>query len=58
VLRHAKRKIFCLDASKLGRSTPHRVAPWQQLTTLVTDAAPKHLAEQGISLPSANLLGA
>jgi DeoR/GlpR family transcriptional regulator of sugar metabolism len=58
VLRHAKRKFFCLDASKLGRSTPHRVAPWQQLTTLVTDAAPKHLAEQGISLPSANLLGA
>jgi DeoR/GlpR family transcriptional regulator of sugar metabolism len=58
VLRHAKRKFFCLDASKLGRSTPHRVAPWQRLTTLVTDAAPKRLAEQGISLPAANLLRA
>jgi len=32
VLRHAKRVYFCLDASKLGRATPHRVAGWFPLS--------------------------
>jgi len=58
VLRQSARIYFCLDASKLGRATPHRVAPWKQLTALITDAAPKRLAAHGIVLPSARLLRA
>ncbi len=52
VLRQTNDIYFCLDASKLGRSTPHRVAPWKQLTALVTDALPKDLATHGIELPT------
>jgi DeoR/GlpR family transcriptional regulator of sugar metabolism len=58
VLRQTVRIYFCLDASKLGRSTPHRVAPWKQLSALITDAAPKRLAELGIALPTAKLIRA
>jgi DeoR/GlpR family transcriptional regulator of sugar metabolism len=52
VLHQTDDIYFCLDASKLGRSTPHRVAPWKQLTALVTDASPKDLATHGIELPA------
>ena len=58
VLRRAKKIYFCLDASKLGRATPHRVAPWKQLTALITDAEPKRMAAHGIVLPSAKILRA
>jgi DeoR/GlpR family transcriptional regulator of sugar metabolism len=58
VLPQADRIYFCLDASKLGRSTPHRVAPWKQLTALVTDAAQKELVATGIELPPRKLLRA
>jgi len=58
VLRHAKRVYFCLDASKLGRATPHRVADWSQLTALISDTPPKRLAAQGIALPPSKLLRA
>lgn len=58
VLRRAKKIYFCLDASKLGRATPHRVAPWKQLTALITDAAPKQLSDHGIVLSSAKILRA
>jgi DeoR/GlpR family transcriptional regulator of sugar metabolism len=58
VLRRSKRIYFCLDASKLGRATPHRVAPWKQLTALITDTPSRHLAALGIKLPPARLLRA
>jgi len=58
VLTRTGRIYFCLDASKLGRATPHRVASWRQLTALVTDTRPKQLAAQGIDLPAAKLLRA
>lgn len=58
VLHQTESIYFCLDASKLGRSTPHRVAPWKQLTALVTDASPKDLATHGIELPARKLLRA
>lgn len=50
VLRRATRIYFCLDSSKLGRATPHRVAAWPQLTALITDARPAQLAAQGFKL--------
>ena len=56
VMRRTRKIYFCLDASKLGRATPHRVAPWKQPTALTTDAPPRKLAEHGIILPAARLL--
>ena len=56
VLRRSRRIFFCLDASKLGRATPYRVAPWKQLTALITDAPARALAERGIRLPATALL--
>ena len=58
LLGHAKRIFFCLDASKLGRTTPHRVATWRQLSALITDAPVRRLTAAGITLPPAKLLHA
>lgn len=58
VMPHATRTCFCLDASKLGRATPHRAAAWSQVSILVTDASAKALAENNIVLPAAKLLRA
>ena len=52
VLRRSTRIHFCLDASKLGRSTPHRVASWKRVT-LVSDVPRRNLAALGIELPPA-----
>ena len=51
-LRRAKQVYFCLDASKLGRATPHRVAPWSEVSALITDATAAGLRASGISLPA------
>lgn len=58
VLRQTAKIYFCLDASKLGRATPHRVAPWKQVSALITDSSPAKLAAQGITLPAAKFLHA
>jgi DeoR/GlpR family transcriptional regulator of sugar metabolism len=58
VLRRARRVYFCLDASKLGRATPHRVAAWSGLSALISDTPPSRLAAHGIQLPPARLLRA
>ncbi len=56
VLRHTTAAYFCLDATKLGRVTPHRVAGWNQLGTLVTDATPAKLAAAGLALKPDRLI--
>ncbi len=56
VLQRSRAAYVCLDATKLGRVTPHRVAPWSQLGTLVTDATPDQLASAGIARPPARLI--
>lgn len=58
VLQRTTAPYFCLDATKLGRVTPHRVAGWGKLGTLVTDASAAQLAAAGITLPSARLVTA
>jgi DeoR/GlpR family transcriptional regulator of sugar metabolism len=58
LLGRAGRVYFCLDASKLGRATPHRVATWRQMSALITDAPAKRLAAAGVRLPPAKLLHA
>jgi DeoR/GlpR family transcriptional regulator of sugar metabolism len=56
VLRRASKSYFCLDATKLGRSTPHVVATWKGSFSLITDARPAQLASAGINIPSHRLI--
>lgn len=58
VLRQSGEAYFCLDASKLGRATPYRVAHWRQVTALITDASGSRLASRGVVLPPEKLLRA
>ncbi len=56
VLRRTTRSYFCLDASKLGRTTPHLVGTWDRLGTLITDASPLRLASAGLKLRPTRLI--
>lgn len=58
VLRHTAEPYFCLDATKLGRVTPHRVAGWAKAGTLVTDATAAQLAAAGLALKPEQLITA
>ena len=58
VLQHTAAACFCLDATKLGRITPHRVAGWARAGTLVTDATAAQLAGAGINLKPGRLITA
>jgi DeoR/GlpR family transcriptional regulator of sugar metabolism len=51
VLQRSAKTFFCLDATKLGRATPHCVAHWEQSFSLITDATSAALAKGGVSLP-------
>jgi DeoR/GlpR family transcriptional regulator of sugar metabolism len=55
---HAHQTIFCLDSTKLARATPHRVAAWNEVSRLVTDASPTQLRDAGIALEKKKLLPA
>jgi DeoR/GlpR family transcriptional regulator of sugar metabolism len=48
VIARSERTFFCLDSSKLGRATPHRVTPWRDTVALITDATAAQLAGAGI----------
>ena len=41
---------FCLDATKLGLTTPHLLKPWSEVPTLITDANPAQLSAAKIKL--------
>jgi DeoR/GlpR family transcriptional regulator of sugar metabolism len=56
VLRQTAGPYFCLDATKLGRVTPHRVTGWDQAGTLVTDATAAQLAAAGLVLKPERLV--
>lgn len=56
VLRRTTAPYFCLDAGKLGLTTPHRIGGWNTLGFLVTDATPAQLAAAGIPLPPTRLV--
>jgi DeoR/GlpR family transcriptional regulator of sugar metabolism len=58
VMRRTAQTYFCLDSSKLGRATPHRVTSWKNIMALITDAAASRLAEYNIELPPGKLLRA
>ncbi|MEJ1974315.1 MAG: hypothetical protein WDM96_18215 [Lacunisphaera sp.] len=44
VIGRSERTFFCLDSSKLGRATPHRVTAWRPNVALITDATAAQLA--------------
>lgn len=48
VLRHTRIAYFCLDATKLGRTTPHRVSDWLGSSVLITDARFSALLAAGL----------
>ncbi|MEO6001582.1 MAG: DeoR/GlpR family DNA-binding transcription regulator [Opitutus sp.] len=50
VARRTDDVFFCLDATKLGRSTPHRVVPWTKSVKLITNARDADLKAAGIAL--------
>jgi DeoR/GlpR family transcriptional regulator of sugar metabolism len=56
VLMKSAASYFCLDASKLGRTTPYRVAVWDNRVRLITDLTASDLAAAGIILPPAQLV--
>ena len=58
VLQRAQKSYFCLDASKIGQATPHRVATWNESFTLITDASATALRGAGIALPAARMVTA
>ncbi len=58
VCERTPKTFFCLDATKLGRTTPHRVARWGEFAGLITDAPAKQFAAAGIKIPSRQLLHA
>lgn len=56
VIRRSAHAYFCLDATKLSRTTPHRVSAWTAPLALVTDAAASALASAGIHLGGRRLI--
>jgi DeoR/GlpR family transcriptional regulator of sugar metabolism len=48
VLRRTRNAYFCMDATKLGGATPHRVARWGDFSALISDASPRQMAAAGL----------
>ncbi|UCF37747.1 MAG: DeoR/GlpR transcriptional regulator [Acidobacteriota bacterium] len=48
VCGRSKRSIFCVDDSKLGRSAPSFLLPWDQIDRLITTAAAEDFTQRGI----------
>ncbi len=58
VIRRSKRTFFCMDATKLGRATPHRVTGWTKRVALITDTPRARLEASGLSLRADQLVSA
>ena len=56
VLQVAARSYFCIDATKLNRATPHRVASWDEGHRLITDASAVQLRDAGIAIADSRLI--
>jgi len=50
--------FFCLDATKLGVTTPHRVVKWGAFSALITDATAPQVAAAGIRPGTTELIDA
>lgn len=58
VLTRTENVFFCIDATKLGKATPHHVTVWGQNYRLVTDADSAQLRAAGIALKKTQLFQA
>ncbi len=58
VIRHSRRTFFCMDATKLGRATPHWVTGWTGQVALITDASRARLGAAGLALRAGQLISA
>jgi DeoR/GlpR family transcriptional regulator of sugar metabolism len=50
VLRRSASSVFCMDATKLGRTAPHFLIPWNKVGTLLTNTPRGKLQEAGIKI--------
>jgi DeoR/GlpR family transcriptional regulator of sugar metabolism len=48
VLARTTRSVFCIDASKLNRTAPCFLLPWQKVDVFLTDATDERLRRAGI----------
>lgn len=58
VLKRTRQAAFCLDASKIGRTTPSLLLRWKRVEKLVTEGSPGKFAAGGILLEDRQLLQA
>lgn len=58
VLRRTRCGYFCLDATKLGATTSHRVAGWGDFSGLISDASARRMAASGINGRATQLIRA
>ncbi len=58
VVKQARRTIFCVDQTKLGREAPQFLLPWRDVDALLTDANARQLRAAGIRLAPSKLLHA
>lgn len=58
VLGRTRSAYFCLDATKLGGATSHRVAGWGDFSALISDASAKHMAAAGVQGRATQLIRA
>ena len=58
VLLCSKRTYFCMDATKLGSATPHRVTGWTKNVGLITETPRPALAAAGIALQPGRIVSA
>ncbi|HWA85664.1 MAG TPA: DeoR/GlpR family DNA-binding transcription regulator [Opitutus sp.] len=58
VVRRSAMAFFCLDGTKLGRTTPHHVVPWGKSVSLVTNLSKAALAVGRVTLPARQLVAA
>ncbi len=58
VIECARNVYLCLDASKLGHVTAHRLAQWSEIAHLVTNAPRAKLAAARIRLEATSLIAA
>jgi DeoR/GlpR family transcriptional regulator of sugar metabolism len=55
-LERATHAYFCLDATKLGHTTPHRIVTWKEMFYLVTDASLAVLRDADVPLEKSHLI--
>lgn len=58
VIGHSTNTYFCIDETKLGRATPHRVVGWEKQIVLITETRATTLAKAGIALTPKQLVTA